>query len=246
MSASHGLPPSRTATGTATRDERPRVRPDEYGRRALVTCGNGTSAYSHERLLVAGGQGVAGSNPVSPTVKSQVRGGSSGIGRPVFCALEGRSRGSAHETPCVDSQETPRSAQSMRLLLPARSGCQAPRTSTGPAPSQRARIWRRVQETAGHLGDCAAEACSSCGVYSNRYSNRGLEGGAGDGPGSGWLVDLSYRGSPISGQVGVPAMRHAEQGHPVAGVVHAGRLSVVGAGRRGELMTSAVASRCWV
>jgi hypothetical protein len=77
MSASHGLPPSRTATGTATRDERPRVRPDEYGRRALVTCGNGTSAYSHERLLVAGGQGVAGSNPVG-----RQRNRRSGAGRP--------------------------------------------------------------------------------------------------------------------------------------------------------------------
>jgi hypothetical protein len=41
----------------------------------------------------SGGQEVAGSNPVSPTVKPQVRGGSSDFGRPVFCALEARSRG---------------------------------------------------------------------------------------------------------------------------------------------------------
>src|SRR3954447_11755678 len=82
-----------TATGTATRCERPRIRADDYGRRALVTCASGTPADAHGRVLVAGGQGVAGSNPVSPIVKPQVRGGSSGIGRPVFCALDTWSRG---------------------------------------------------------------------------------------------------------------------------------------------------------
>src|SRR3954464_4672147 len=48
---------------------------DNHGRCAPVTCGNGTSANTHGRLLVAGGQGVAGSSPVGPTGELQVRGG---------------------------------------------------------------------------------------------------------------------------------------------------------------------------
>src|SRR4051812_50120616 len=82
-----------TATGIATECVRPRRWADDRGRRALATCENSTSANAHGRRLVAGGHGVAGSNPVSPTEKPQLRGGSSGVGRPLLCALWARTRG---------------------------------------------------------------------------------------------------------------------------------------------------------
>jgi hypothetical protein len=51
-----------------------------------LTCGYAHSRTTADLLPTTGGQGVAGSNPVSPTVKPRVRGGSTGsVCRPLAC-----------------------------------------------------------------------------------------------------------------------------------------------------------------
>ena len=83
-------PEGSTATGTATRCVRPRTWEDGRGCRALVTCRNSTSTDAHGQLLVAGGQGVAGSDPVSPTEQS--RGASSVRAEPLWSSVRRSSR----------------------------------------------------------------------------------------------------------------------------------------------------------